>query len=101
MGPLEFIGAIRGSSLLVTDSFHATVFASLFHRPFALVPRGRMNSRFETLLRHVGLTDRMLTQISDVPTLVDIDWSAVDSRLQAERAKSRGYLAKALGLNPE
>ena len=95
LGPLGFIGAIRGASLVVTDSFHAAVFATLFHRPFLLVQRGAMNSRFDTLLDHTGLTGRMLSEAQDFRAVVDIDWDAVDKRLEEKRTESVAFLVKA------
>jgi len=96
-GPSEFIGAIRGAKLLVTDSFHAAVFASLFHVPFLLVPRGAMNSRFETLLAHTGLSNRLLSEASDVQGSLQIDWGTVDARIAEKREESISFLARSLG----
>lgn len=100
MGPLDFIGAIKGAVLLVTDSYHAAVFSALFHVPFLLVRRGSMNSRFETLLRETGLCGRMLNQLtSDFATAFRIDWAEVDARLRRRRRASLDFLAHALGFN--
>ena len=95
-GPSEFIGAIRGAELVVTDSFHASVFATLFHVPFLLVPRGAMNSRFETLLSHAGLADRMLSHSSDIAAAGRIDWGDVDLRIDEARKHSLDFLARSL-----
>ena len=96
MGPLEFIGAIQGAELLVTDSFHATVFATLFHVPFLLVPRGAMNSRFETLLEHIGLNGRLLSEVTNVAAALEVDWANVDERLASLRRESLDFLTAAL-----
>lgn len=96
MGPLGFIGAIKGAALVVTDSFHAAVFATLFHRPFLLVQRGAMNSRFETLLTHTGLSGRMLSETQDFGRVFDIDWATVDARLEAQRTESMRFLQEGM-----
>jgi hypothetical protein len=96
LGPEGFLGAIEGAALLVTDSFHAAVFATLFHRPFLLVPRGAMNSRFETLLRHTGLTGRLLAETTHLEHSIDVDWADVDDRLEATRSRSLDFLSEAL-----
>lgn len=98
MGPLEFIGAVQGSELVVTDSFHTAVFAVLFHRPFLLVLRGAMNSRFEALLSQVGLGNRLLAQHSEVENATPINWDDVDARLVAAREESLRFLAASLGV---
>ena len=92
LGPLGFIGAIEGAGLVVTDSFHAAVFSILFHRPFLLVQRGAMNSRFETLLAHAGLQDRLLASVADVGGSLEIDWAPVDERIEAIRDSSLSFL---------
>lgn len=97
MGPLEFIGAIQGSELVVTDSFHTAVFAVLFHRPFLLVGRGGMNSRFETLLSHTGLSSRYLAQVRNFDDATQIDWGETDARLHTARERSLHFLRTAVG----
>ena len=76
----------------MTDSFHAAVFSILFHRPFLLVQRGAMNSRFETLLAHAGLQDRLLASVADVGGSLEIDWAPVDERIEAIRDSSLSFL---------
>lgn len=97
VGPREFLGAIRDAQLVITDSFHAAVFATLFHKPFFLVSRGDMNSRFDTLLHHTGLTHRMLLDVSDLDASRLIDWDSVDQRLSTARDRSLTFLHEALG----
>lgn len=97
ISPLDFIGAIRSARLVLTDSFHAAAFSTMFHVPFLIEGRGAMNSRFDTLLAETGLRDRMLG--ADVPCLdeaSDIDWEAVDLRLANRRQESLAFLMEAL-----
>lgn len=96
MGPLEFIGAIKASSLLVTDSFHAAVFATIFRVPFLLKGRGAMNSRFDTLLRKSGLTMPKWGTRRELEASIDIDWESVRTNIARERAESLAYLRFAL-----
>lgn len=53
-GPSEFLYLIKNANLIVTDSFHASVFSFIFNKPFLVYSRkGVMNgmtSRIETLL---------------------------------------------------
>ena len=59
--PDEFLWLISHSSAVLTDSFHATVFALLFHKPFCVFERkakeagNNMGSRIETLLSYFEL----------------------------------------------
>lgn len=99
LGPLGFVGAIEGAALVVTDSFHAAVFSILFHRPFLLVQRGAMNSRFETLLAHTGLRDRLLSEANDIDHSTQVDWELVDVRLETTRRESVRFLQQELRLH--
>jgi len=98
MGPLEFIGAIKASNLLVTDSFHAAVFATIFRVPYLLKGRGAMNSRFDTLLSKSGLPMPRWGTFKELEASIDIDWDSVHQRIARERADSLDYLRTALSL---
>lgn len=98
MGPLEFIGAIKASNLLVTDSFHAAVFATIFRVPYLLKARGDMNSRFDTLLSKSGLTVPKWGTLKELEASIDIDWDSVHHNIARERAESLDYLQTALSL---
>ncbi len=95
-GPSEFIGAISGATILVTDSFHAAVFATIFKIPYLLVSRGEMNSRFATLTDRLGLGDRSLAQWTDIESARDVDWESVGARLETARADSLKFLEDSL-----
>lgn len=98
MGPLEFIGAIKASKILVTDSFHAAVFATIFRVPYLLKGRGAMNSRFDTLLSKSGLPMPRWGTLKELEASIDIDWDSVHQRIARERADSLDYLRTALSL---
>ena len=64
IGPQEFLGLICKANLILTDSFHATVFSILFKKDFWTFSRDcgtyNMDSRIVTLLRYFELSDRMI-----------------------------------------
>lgn len=61
--PDRFLSLIKYSELVITDSFHATVFSILYGKPF-LTYRTRINakgsSRIETLLKNVALSNHFV-----------------------------------------
>lgn len=93
---------IRSSAFVVTNSFHATVFALLFHTPFITVSVGgsNMDNRLLTLLNMVGLEDRFVKTYdeSTIDALLhrDVNWEEVDKRMCAARERSQWKLLKAL-----
>lgn len=100
-GPKEFLGLFRNAAFVVTNSFHGTVFAMQFEKPFmtGVSPRELMKpaqSRIYNLLQTAGLTGRIAglpeTQAWDLP----VDYSEVKARLFPAVEASRAYLRKNL-----
>ncbi len=98
-GVYEWLSLIRDSSFTVTNSFHGTIFALLFHKPFVSVPvKGLcMNDRIRTLLSAVGLETRIVREVNeDILNDIfsaEIDWAEVDKKIEALRAKSAEFLS--------
>jgi len=96
-GPVEFISSIYNSEFVITNSFHGTVFAVLFHKKFITITRGNMNSRIYDLLSILGLEDRIVSE-EKIKThskeLInkDIDYIKVDKILEIERKNSLNHL---------
>ena len=61
-GPSEFLYLEKNAFLICTDSFHSSVFAILYNRPFVVFDREdsnvKMNSRLDTLLKKFKLENR-------------------------------------------
>lgn len=66
--PIEdWIEGFYRASFVVTDSFHGTVFAILFNKPFiavANVERGK--TRFNSLLKLFGLENRLISSVDEL-----------------------------------
>ena len=55
-GPLEFVNLILNAEAVVSNSFHATVFAIIFHKEFFVIERKeRINTRVNDLLKVFGV----------------------------------------------
>jgi hypothetical protein len=104
IGPAEFLRCIHRAELVLTDSFHASVFSILYHKPFLTFMRDRddsprnMNSRMVDLLTSTRLTQCMVLNGEDalLSRMENIDFGWTDAFLGQERAKSLEYLGKAL-----
>ena len=85
----QWLAMISNATMMVTDSFHGTVFSILFHRPFvSIVNEKRGASRFNALLSSLGLQDR----ISQSCVNSDIDWTSVEQKLSKLRQESIDFL---------
>lgn len=89
---------IRNAAIVVTDSFHGSVFAIQFHTPFLSIPNNRRGvDRFTSILNKLGLTDRMVTTETEMDSITnDINWNAVEEKLTKERELSFQFLKRNL-----
>ena len=96
----EWLGAIRDSEFVVTDSFHGTVFAILFEVPFVTLPNpDRGSSRVESLLTMLKLRNRLVERPEEAANIlhsVPIRWDEVRALLGVERERGLTYLRKSL-----
>lgn len=104
-GPAEFLGLFRRAAYVCTNSFHGTVFAVQFQKPFftSVAPAEMAapeSSRTFSLLQTLGLTGRIIGKGDTAELQSPIDWAAVTRRLETERAKSLTYLRSALENQP-
>lgn len=105
VGPSEFLNLIRNAEFVCTDSFHGTVFSLINHKKFFVFRRYKKhskvstNSRLDSLLKIVDLSDRMLEGEENVEDLVqkEIDYEAVDQKLEGFREQSKAFLRGAIG----
>lgn len=94
----QWLAMLSKASMVVTDSFHGTIFSILFGRDFYTMGNpGRGNTRFTNLLRPLGLENRFLDASSLVlPYNEEIDWPTVRSLLAKLRESSITFLTQAL-----
>lgn len=101
----EWLYHMKHCEFYIGDSYHALCFSLLFHKPFIII-YGKADysfsgARFLSLLKIVGLEDRLVETLDDFEAckkLVQkpIDWEQVDARLDAMREPSFKWLENAL-----
>lgn len=96
----KWLTGIANSELLIVDSFHATVFAIIFHKEFLTIANAaRGLSRFTSLLKIVDLENRLVTDFDKFDYNIinnKIDWSIVDENIQRMRKVSMDFLTSSL-----
>ncbi|MDE7300360.1 MAG: polysaccharide pyruvyl transferase family protein [Lachnospiraceae bacterium] len=98
-GPEEFLGLVEGAELVITNSFHATVFSIVYERNFITIPHRRYPERMENLLCEAGLENHLIASTEELPESVSEllpDYAAVKKRLAVRQEESRAYLREAL-----
>ena len=100
-GPSEFLYLEKNAFLICTDSFHSSVFAILYNRPFLVFDRednlAKMNSRIETLLKKFNLQDRKYKGTITKENL-EHDYKEAYKILEEEKDKTMKFLKKALDI---
>ena len=99
--PVEkWLGGFRDAKFVITDSFHACIFAILFKKSFLVYANANRGlSRFTSLLTLFGLTDRMIFSAKDITDELlgkNIDWCKVYDKIEKEKAKSCAFLKQSL-----
>lgn len=102
-GPIEFLEAIHNAEYLFTDSFHGSIFASIFNVQFITFKRFKksvtsQNSRVENLLKIMKIEERLLSEdeVSLIDSLEKIDFEKVWKNLTPFIKESKEYLNNAL-----
>ena len=96
----DFVNMIRNAEYILTDSFHGTVFSILNHKKFLVFNRfqegaNSRNSRIDSLCSILDLSNRRYQ--SDVNVVKqEINYQAVDEKLQEFRSTSIKYLKDSL-----
>lgn len=98
-GPLAMLGLMKNASLVMTQSFHGTLFSALFHRKFWSYNTEEYyysdDDRATAILHQFGLDERYvkIQDLRDAPFLFDeIDYDSVDARIKLLRDHSLEYI---------
>ena len=98
--PGEFLYLEKNAALICTDSFHASVFAFLFNRPFIIFKRkgqeNKMYSRLENLIDTFDLKDREYNGKNITRANLEYDYTKGYEILKKEKEKSDKFFIKIL-----
>ncbi|MEM4482001.1 MAG: polysaccharide pyruvyl transferase family protein [Desulfurococcaceae archaeon] len=98
--PQEFLWLYKNTEYVVTTSFHGTVFAILFNKPFYTINPGNNAPpcRIIDLLKKLNLKDRFINDPKSLRSLSfdELDWNLVNNNLENERKHSLNFLKRAL-----
>ncbi|MBQ7906875.1 MAG: polysaccharide pyruvyl transferase family protein [Clostridia bacterium] len=101
----DWLYYFKNAEMVVTDSFHGTCFSIIFERPFIAIGNKRRGiARFGSLLGKMGLTDKLIYSPNEIEKndelFAQIDYEAVNQRLDSLRRESMAWLENALGKKP-
>lgn len=92
--PDDFIGLFSKAKMVMTNSFHGTVFSNIFHCDYyAILPKGKdNNSRIVDLLDRLGCPERHVMEDCEFKEANPLDWDAVDAKLEKFVELSECYI---------
>lgn len=99
--PMELLAYFRHAELIITDTFHGTIFSVITESNFATIVRygedGNEN-KLTCLLKQLGLSDRILSDIEKIDDVVSrtIDYESVRKIRKEEHNKTMEYLRSQL-----
>ena len=103
-GPLEWLGYIKSAKVVITNSYHGTLFSIIFKKPFVFVglsgAKASFNERAISLLHGLGLQDRMMDSYDEdrLESILsaEIDWDSVGFEIDRWRKQANSYLLDAI-----
>ena len=94
-GPEEFLSLMRYAQAVLTDSYHGTLFSINFHKTFWVYTEGtkehELGTRRGQVLQELGLTDRIITDFTQIPSAEVKNGTAID---YAEHARPLDCLSE-------
>ena len=94
----QWIAVFRDAEVVITDSFHGTIFSILFHKPFyTILNPHRGNERFTSLLSSLHLDNRIIEtkEAVKIPS-TEMYWDKIDDQLNLYKSESLKFLDDAL-----
>lgn len=95
--PTDFLSLIRHAQYVVSNSFHATAFSLIYGKQFVTFAKQGTSSRMTSLLRIVGLENRMISADFEIDNPVDLE--SLKHKLVVFRTGSEEFLESSLGLS--
>lgn len=101
VGPQDLIGLIENAKMVLTDSFHVSVFSIIFKKEFFVFGRNigsyNMNTRLDNLLKCFGLQERLIepSELNSKKVLYS-GLSYDDTEYKNRHSSSISYLINAL-----
>ncbi len=99
--PGVYLSLIRDATLVITTSFHGTIFSSIYQKNFWTIRNGGMfrdDDRVQTLIDQLKINDRLIPIKFnlDFDYMQNLDYTAYHTNLRVLKKKSEGFLRKAL-----
>lgn len=96
--PLKILDAFRQAKIVITNTFHGSMFSIAHQRPFINITGALKRLKTESVLRSFGLGDRCTDAPDQIANILDqpIDYGPVREKILSMRESSQQFLSSAL-----
>lgn len=100
VNPFELLGYVKAADYIITDTFHGSIFAIKYNRPFATIIRETNKQKLGDLLRRFSVADREVIKMDRMEEilLTPINFNKVNQIIEEETKKSIQYLENNLNM---
>lgn len=100
--PFEVLNYFKNAEMIITDTFHGTIFSIMAHKPFGTIIRKSNDTGYGNeeklidLLKKFSLNDRVINDLQNIDDIVNkpIHYNDIDIIIKEERQKTYEYLIK-------
>ena len=94
--PIRFVELYRSARYIITNTFHGTVFAHIYHKRFAVI--GRRKNKINDFLSKMGTGDKVTESASRISDILhsDYNFNEIDKRIYKEKELGFTYLRNSL-----
>lgn len=93
----DFLSLIDHAEMVVTDSFHGTVFSLLFNTPVTVIPKNDHDARFDTLDDYFHISGAYCRLTFEQAAEYRFDFPAVNSKIAALQTVGWNFLKSVIG----
>lgn len=98
-GPEEFVGYFKNAHMVITSSFHGTVFSVIYRKPFVSMLYKATGSRVSDLLSNLGLQDRIVEDVGSYnEDLLKINFDEATNKLGLMKSNSKEIINQIVSL---
>lgn len=95
--PLEVLAYFKHADLIITDTFHGTIFSIISEKNLVVIKRNGENgneNKLSFLIKQLGIEDKEISKLDDLETVIDrpIDFNKIQEYRTKERERSIEYL---------
>lgn len=94
LNPGEFLTAIKSAKMIITNSFHGTVFSIIYRKNFMTFTKTGTASRMVELLENLHLKDRIIDNYNDIKDDYT-DYTDIEKNLKLYTEKAYDYFSMA------